>query len=115
MPWRDELEKLIVGDWEWKEGQIAAVEHAQDSLSLGEGEKKGFSYVYNVGQESRSASRQRMGVGVDVGPTGLEQILKFNWGHEGVQTRALAHVPGKLQHLMTSRTRLNRFGRVHYP
>jgi len=95
LAWRDDLEKLMVGDWEWKEGHIAAVEHAQDTLSLGEGEKKGFSYVYNVGNEaSRSAGREDMGVGVDEGPTGMEQILKFNWEHEGVQTRAIAHVPG---------------------
>ncbi|THH32788.1 hypothetical protein EUX98_g1422 [Antrodiella citrinella] len=95
LAWRDDLEKLMVGDWEWKEGHIAAVEHAQDTLSLGEGERKGFSYVYNVGQEaSRSAGREMMGVGVDDGLTGMDLVLKFNWEHEGAQTRAIAHVPG---------------------
>ncbi|TCD65134.1 hypothetical protein EIP91_003065 [Steccherinum ochraceum] len=95
LAWRDELEKLMVGDWDWKEGQIAAVEHAQDSLSLGEGERKGFSYVYNVGKEaSRSAGREMMGIGVTEGVTGMEQILKVNWEQDAAHTKALAHVPG---------------------
>ncbi|KAH8103052.1 hypothetical protein BXZ70DRAFT_927885 [Cristinia sonorae] len=95
LAWRDELERLIAGDWEWKEGHIAALEHAQDSLSLAEAERQGLSYVYNAGKDtSRTAGSEVAGVGVTSGITGMEQILKINWGKEGAQTRALAHVPG---------------------
>ena len=49
--WRDDLERVIVGDWEWNEGEIASVEHAQDRLVLVElGEKvEASTYVYKAG------------------------------------------------------------------
>ncbi len=97
--WRDKLENLIVGEWEWSEGDIAGVEHAQDNFELGglRGTGKPSSYIYNpTGGRgiSRSATREAVGVGVTKGVTVKEQFLR--WGSEVPETVALAHVPGTL-------------------
>ena len=108
--WRDDLERIIVGDWEWNEGEIASVEHAQDRLVLVElGEKvEASTYVYKAGAgktftKAGSAQAHTLGeveaVGVDVGPReGVQLKGGFVWwGEKGrniEQSRVLVHVPG---------------------
>ncbi|CAL1699413.1 unnamed protein product [Somion occarium] len=95
--WRDELEKLIVGEWEWKQGQIASVEHAQESLFLKPLPESGevSTYIYKAGAgktASRSATREAIGVGLTKGVSIGEQFVR--WGERIPETRALVHVPG---------------------
>ncbi|KAK7686027.1 hypothetical protein QCA50_010838 [Cerrena zonata] len=98
--WRDDLEKVIVGDWDWKEGDIASVEHAQESLillDLGDA-VEASTYIYKAGSgktASRSATKEAIGVGLNKGVT-LGGGLVW-WGEKGnniPDSRALVHVPG---------------------
>ena len=96
--WRDDLERVIVGDWEWNEGEIASVEHAQEAST----------YVYKTGAGKTyarpgSAQAHTQGgveaVGVDVGPReGVQLKGGFVWwGEKGrniEDSRVLVHVPG---------------------
>lgn len=103
LEWRDDLEKVIVGDWDWKEGEIASVEHAQESLvllPLGEG-VEASTYIYKAGAgktASRSATKEAVGVGLDKGATVGEGFVW--WGEKGrniPDSRALVHVPGECE------------------
>ncbi|KAI0077397.1 hypothetical protein K474DRAFT_1707415 [Panus rudis PR-1116 ss-1] len=94
--WRDELEKIIAGDWEWKEGEIAAVEHAQDSIFLEEiREAKASTYIYKAGAgrtAPRSATREVVGIGLTKGITVGQQFSR--WEDKILETSVVAHVPG---------------------
>ncbi|KAL4248526.1 hypothetical protein ABKN59_007826 [Abortiporus biennis] len=97
--WRDDLEKMIVGEWEWKEGHIAEVEHAQDDWILGglAGSGQPSSYIYNpdgMKKASRSATRYQPGVGVKKGVTVHEQFVRWTEDIDIPETTAIAHVPG---------------------
>lgn len=105
--WRDDLEKIIVGDWDWREGEIASVEHAQESLVLQElGEAvEASTYIYKAGAgktASRSATKEAIGVGLNKGVTLGGGLLW--WGEKGKNipdSRALVHVPGMSSSLCT--------------
>lgn len=96
-PWRDELERLIEGDWEWEEGQVADVERGHLGLSSSHGSFP--QPIYNVGKAkvaSRSATREDPGIGVTEGVTVNEQIVR--WETTIPETKIIAHVPGKSSH-----------------
>ena len=90
--WRDDLEKLIAGEWAWDEGQIAGVESGQAAL-VGAGTSQ--RTIYNVGKKfaSRSATREFPGIGVTNGVTVNEQFTR--WEQDIPRTTAIAHVPGQ--------------------
>ncbi|EMD35587.1 hypothetical protein CERSUDRAFT_116315 [Gelatoporia subvermispora B] len=86
--WRDKLEDVIFGDWEWKEGQVAGVERGQVGISsVG-------AAIYNVGSRSasRSAGKEDKGVSLKSGVTPKEQFLR--WEEGPPETKAVVHVPG---------------------
>ena len=105
-----------MGDWEWNEGEIASVEHAQDRLVLVElGEKvEASTYVYKAGAGKTyarpgSAQAHTQGeveaVGVDVGPReGVQLKGGFVWwGEKGrniEDSRVLVHVPGAYRRVL---------------
>lgn len=92
--WRDELETLIEGDWDWEEGQVADVERGQLGLSSSHGSFP--QPIYNVGKAkaaSRSATREDPGIGVSEGVTVNEQIVR--WESTIPETKIIAHVPGE--------------------
>ncbi|OCH86765.1 hypothetical protein OBBRIDRAFT_737399 [Obba rivulosa] len=94
--WRDPLEDIIFGQWEWKEGQVAGVERGQVDVSpVG-------AAIYNAGSRggSRSAARDDQGVSLKSGVTPKEQLLR--WENGPPETKAVMHVPGQLhrKHLM---------------
>lgn len=86
-----------MGEWEWNEGDIAGVEHAQDNFELGglRGTGKPSSYIYNpsggIGV-GRSAMKVDVGVGLTNGVTVKDQFIR--WGSGIPETIAVAHVPG---------------------
>ncbi|KZT03789.1 uncharacterized protein LAESUDRAFT_659053 [Laetiporus sulphureus 93-53] len=87
--WRDELENLIFGEWEWEEDQVAGVERGLAGIAVG------TAAVYNVEtrrKASRSTGKDDKGVGLNEGVTVKEQLLR--WEEEIPVARALAHVPG---------------------
>jgi hypothetical protein len=89
--WRDDLEKLIAGEWSWEEGQIAGVESGQVGL-VGSGTTQ--RTIYNIGKKLavKGASRIDSGVGTRKGLTVNEQFTR--WEGDVPRTRAVAHVPG---------------------
>lgn len=91
--WRDDLEKLIAGEWSWEEGQIAAVERGQVGV-VGAGTTQ--RTIYNVGKAKktgRSAVKEDPGVGTTKGPTVNDQFTR--WEENPPRSSAIAHVPGK--------------------
>lgn len=91
--WRDNLEKLIAGEWTWEEDQIAGVERGQVGV-VGAGTMQ--RTIYNVGQKKkagRSASKEDSGAGTAAGATVNEQFTR--WEKDIPRTTAVAHVPGQ--------------------
>lgn len=90
--WRDDLEKLIAGEWAWEDGQIAGVERGEVGL-VGVGTTQ--RTIYNVGKEKkagRSAAKDDPGVGTTKGVSVNEQFTR--WEENVPRTKAIAHVPG---------------------
>ncbi|CCL99592.1 uncharacterized protein FIBRA_01610 [Fibroporia radiculosa] len=86
--WRDELETLIAGEWDWDEHQIAGVDHGLAGLVIGN------TTVYNIdsGAAGRSAGMDDRGIGLSNGVAAHTQFLR--WGGDVPVSRAVAHVPG---------------------
>ncbi|GJE94842.1 hypothetical protein PsYK624_110180 [Phanerochaete sordida] len=90
--WRDDLERLIAGEWTWEAGQIAGVERGEVGI-IGAGTSQ--RTIYNVGADrkaGRAAVRLDPGVGLAQGVTVNEQFTR--WEREVPRTSAVAHVPG---------------------
>ncbi|TFK83076.1 hypothetical protein K466DRAFT_555640 [Polyporus arcularius HHB13444] len=89
--WRDELEDMIVGDWEWREGEVAGSARSQ-SAPRGTG-RYGLVYNFESGRKARrSAEKGDRGVSLSTGVTVKDQFVK--WGKEVPQTSVVAHTPG---------------------
>ena len=90
--WRDKLEDMIVGDWEWREGEVSGVPRGQP-LTSGKGR---YGMIYNFGNSrkvGRSLNRfEDRGVSLDAGVTVKDQFIR--WGNEIPQTKFVAHTPG---------------------
>ncbi|KAJ3535692.1 hypothetical protein NM688_g6941 [Phlebia brevispora] len=87
--WRDDLETLIAGDWEWEDNQISNVERGENGVGSGP------TSIYNVGKAkaaSRSAVREDPGIGLTEGVTAGEQSSR--WESNVPETKTVAHVPG---------------------
>ncbi|KAL6302988.1 hypothetical protein BKA93DRAFT_364114 [Sparassis latifolia] len=87
--WRDDLEALIFGNWQWEEGKVSGVEHGAVGLGLGDAAIYGGA---SGRKASRSAGKEDWGVGVNKGVSVHEQFVR--WGPDVPVTKALAHVPG---------------------
>ncbi|KAI9065293.1 hypothetical protein FKP32DRAFT_1590774 [Trametes sanguinea] len=88
--WRDKLEELIVGDWEWREGEVSGV--ARGAPASGSGRT---AMIYNFGWKKkarRSAQKEDRGVSLSAGVTVKDQFVK--WGKEVPETSVVAHAPG---------------------
>ncbi|KAI0703699.1 hypothetical protein C8T65DRAFT_256594 [Cerioporus squamosus] len=89
--WRDELEDMIVGDWEWREGEVSGSARSQ-SAPRGTG-RYGLIYNFESGRKvRRSAEKGDRGVSLSTGVTVKDQFVK--WGKEVPQTTVVAHTPG---------------------
>ncbi|TBU48064.1 hypothetical protein BD309DRAFT_950501 [Dichomitus squalens] len=94
--WRDDLENLIVGDWEWREGEVSGVPRGQAARS-GSGR---HAMIYNFGKSlkgkrtrgKRDGEEDHGGVSLSTGVTVKDQFVR--WGRDVPQTRVLAHAPG---------------------
>ncbi|KAI0760387.1 hypothetical protein C8Q74DRAFT_223807 [Fomes fomentarius] len=89
--WRDELEDIIVGDWEWHEGEVSGLSRGH-ATSSGSGST---AAVYNFGlsrKHHRAADEGDKGVSLSTGVTVEDQFIK--WGKEVPQTQVVAHTPG---------------------
>ncbi|KAI0918760.1 hypothetical protein AcV7_006903 [Taiwanofungus camphoratus] len=87
--WRDELEDMIFGEWQWEEGKVSGVEREQVGVGIGN------AAIYNVGYSKtvgRSAGREDRGIGLTTGATVQQQFLR--WGSEMPTAKVVAHVPG---------------------
>ncbi|KAF9805454.1 hypothetical protein IEO21_09047 [Rhodonia placenta] len=87
--WRDELENLIVGEWSWEEGKVAAVEPGHSGAAVS------GAAIYNVESGStvgRDAGKDDRGVGVTKGVSPSDQFLR--WEDQVPRASALVHVPG---------------------
>ncbi|KAL1949057.1 hypothetical protein VTO73DRAFT_10863 [Trametes versicolor] len=89
--WRDELENLIAGDWEWREGEVSGVARGSAATSgLGR-----TGMIYNFGgvkKVSRSSHLEDRGVSLDTGVTVKDQFIK--WGKDVPETAVVTHTPG---------------------
>ncbi|KAL7277254.1 hypothetical protein ACG7TL_009107 [Trametes sanguinea] len=88
--WRDKLEELIVGDWEWREGEVSGV--ARGASASGSGRT---GMIYNFGwnkKARRSAQKEDRGLSLSAGVTVKDQFVK--WGKEVPETSVVAHAPG---------------------
>lgn len=108
LPYRDELERLITGNWDWRENDIAATDSTRGSfiqtvrgLKGEEAEGREHVVIYKapgVNTAMRSAvgkmGKDALGVGIEKGKgvTVKEQMLK--WGDNVPPTKVVAHVPG---------------------
>ncbi|RPD75648.1 hypothetical protein L226DRAFT_534559 [Lentinus tigrinus ALCF2SS1-7] len=89
--WRDELEDKIVGDWEWREGEVSGSARS-GSAPRGIG-RYGLIYNFeNSRKARRSAEKGDRGVSLSTGVTVKDQFVK--WGKEVPQTTVVAHTPG---------------------
>ncbi|KAH9852238.1 hypothetical protein C2E23DRAFT_885752 [Lenzites betulinus] len=89
--WRDELENIIAGDWEWREGEVSGVARGSSSSS-GSG-RTGMTYNFGgLKRASRSSQLEDRGVSLDVGVTVKDQFVK--WGKDVPETSVVAHAPG---------------------
>ena len=73
--WRDDLERLIAGEWTWEDGQIAGVERGEVGI-IGAGTTQ--RTIYNAGaqkQAARAAARVDPGVGLAQGVTVAAFVL----------------------------------------
>ncbi|KAI0716715.1 hypothetical protein C8Q76DRAFT_616255 [Earliella scabrosa] len=89
--WRDELEDLIVGEWEWHRGDVSGPGRGH-AASSGSG---AAAMIYNFGpgeRRRRNPERGNSGVGLDTGVTVKDQFVK--WGKDVPQTKVVAHTPG---------------------
>ncbi|KAI0631216.1 hypothetical protein C8Q77DRAFT_1219359 [Trametes polyzona] len=89
--WRDDLEKLIAGDWEWREGEVSGV--ARGSASISGSGRTGM--IYNFAANKRNARRAQLedrGVSLSTGVTVKDQFVK--WGKDVPETTVVAHTPG---------------------
>ncbi len=90
--WRDELENIIAGDWEWREGEVSGVARGSAATSgLGR-----TGMIYNFGgvkKVSRSSHLEDRGVSLDTGVTVKEQFIK--WGKDVPETAVVTHTPGQ--------------------
>ncbi|KAI0828641.1 hypothetical protein BC628DRAFT_83933 [Trametes gibbosa] len=89
--WRDELENIIAGDWEWREGEVSGVARGSSSTSgLGR-----TGMIYNFGgtkKVSRSSQLEDKGVSINAGVTVKDQFVK--WAKDVPETSVVAHTPG---------------------
>ncbi|KAI0763049.1 hypothetical protein BD413DRAFT_616506 [Trametes elegans] len=89
--WRDELENLIAGDWEWREGEVSGVARGSAAAS-GSGRT---AVMYNFGgnrKVARSAQKEDRGVSLSTGVTVKDQFIK--WGKDLPETTVVSHTPG---------------------
>ena len=90
--WRDKLEDLIVGDWDWREGEVSGVPRGRPTTS-GSGR---YGMIYDFGTNRRvgraSQHLEDGGVSLSAGVTVKDQFIK--WGKEIPQTKFVAHTPG---------------------
>lgn len=89
--WRDDLEKLIAGEWTWEEGQIAGVERGEVGI-VGAGTTQRTIYNVDKKKAARSATKEYPGIGITKGVTVNEQFTR--WEKDIPRTSAVAHVPG---------------------
>lgn len=87
--WRDELEDMIAGEWEWEEGKVSGVERPNTGRKVGGTDPA--DAVYNA-DYTRRAGREDRGVGVTKGVSPREQFLRWQ---EIPETKVIAHVPGE--------------------
>ncbi|KZT63320.1 hypothetical protein DAEQUDRAFT_815723 [Daedalea quercina L-15889] len=87
--WRDELENMIAGEWEWEEGKAAGV---ATTSSVG---PVGTAAIYNA-DASKSPTfgtgREDRGIGLTKGVSPREQLVR--WETKVPVAHAIAHVPG---------------------
>ncbi|KAI0642757.1 hypothetical protein C8Q79DRAFT_917243 [Trametes meyenii] len=89
--WRDDLEKLIVGDWEWREGEVSGV--ARGSAAASGSGRTGMIYNFAGNKKvSRSTQKGDRGVSLDTGVTVKDQFIK--WGKDLPETKVVVHTPG---------------------
>ncbi len=82
---------MIVGDWEWREGEVAGSARSQ-SAPRGTG-RYGLVYNFESGRKARrSTEKGDRGVSLSTGVTVKDQFVK--WGKEVPQTSVVAHTPG---------------------
>ena len=89
--WRDELENIIAGEWEWEEGKAAGVVTTTAAGPVG------TAAIYNADADktpSRGASKEDQGIGLTKGVSPREQFIR--WEHDVPVAKAIAHVPGQL-------------------
>ncbi|KAH9899222.1 hypothetical protein C8Q73DRAFT_310806 [Cubamyces lactineus] len=89
--WRDELESIIAGEWEWREGEVSGVARGSSAAS-GSGRN---AVIYNFGgsrKVARSAQKEDRGVSLNTGVTVKDQFIK--WGKDVPETSVVAHTPG---------------------
>ncbi|KAI0355991.1 hypothetical protein OH77DRAFT_1424283 [Trametes cingulata] len=89
--WRDELETIIAGDWEWREGEVSGVARGSAAAS-GSGRT---AMIYNFGgsrKVARSSRKEDRGVSLSTGVTVKDQFIK--WGKDVPETGVVAHTPG---------------------
>lgn len=92
--WRDELEDMIVGDWEWREGEVSGSTRG-GAAPRGTG-RYGLVYNFESSRKARrSAEKGDRGVSLSTGVTVKDQFVK--WGKEVPQTTVVAHTPGAYQ------------------
>ncbi|KAI0754406.1 hypothetical protein C8Q80DRAFT_1138876 [Daedaleopsis nitida] len=85
--WRDELEDLIAGDWEWREGEVSGHARSMSSVS------GGSAMAYNFGMLRRRKRRIEKGEReVGLSRSMKEQFIK--WGKKVPHTKIVAHTPG---------------------
>ncbi|KAI8976570.1 hypothetical protein BD414DRAFT_445988 [Trametes punicea] len=89
--WRDKLEDLIVGDWEWREGEVSGV--ARDSSAASGTGRTAMIYNFGGNKKAKRGSRKEdRGVSLSTGVTVKDQFVK--WGKDVPQTSVVAHAPG---------------------
>ncbi|KAH9941738.1 uncharacterized protein BXZ73DRAFT_74923 [Epithele typhae] len=89
--WRDKLEDMIVGDWEWREGEVSG-EGRGHPTSSGKGR---YAMLYDFGgkqHHGRARDLGDRGVSLSTGVTVQDQFVR--WGNEVPQTKFVAHTPG---------------------
>ncbi|KAI0370526.1 hypothetical protein BV20DRAFT_966417 [Pilatotrama ljubarskyi] len=89
--WRDELETIIAGDWEWREGEVSGVARGSAAAS-GSGRT---AVIYNFGgskKVARNTRKEDRGVSLSTGVTVKDQFIK--WGKDVPETSVVAHTPG---------------------
>lgn len=89
-PYRDALEDLIVGSWEWREGEVSGVPRGRPVRS-GSG-RDGMLYNFGRRGKRKRGEDDHGGVSLSTGVTVKDQFVR--WGKDVPQTRVLAHTPG---------------------